>query len=295
MRKETNKGKMLAVLFDSPKTTAELAYELGYVSSEGIARYNVINKDLKKLVESKYIKSEKVKKEQKYGNVPTLYSINYDIHSLRNMLEKHPYLISTMQKKESVFEVILREYPNLIRRLNEEEHRKNNENTKSFTKIEEESLKKRWQLSTEYFKYFIDNDENKLVHCVLLLAKISDEKSNMVSNPICDNLEDRYLNLNDTISNDEETSNEHKKISKGKINFGLDVAFKACVIKDIMDGQLNTEAIEYIKEMKNELFDEQIEKLKNNYLENGFLSDSSKSEKLISIKNHKSREAARES
>jgi DNA-binding HxlR family transcriptional regulator len=78
MQKEVNKGKILGLLLKSPKTTAELARELGYINREGIARYNIINKDLKNLEDSGYVKSERIKLDQKPGNIPTLYSIIFD-------------------------------------------------------------------------------------------------------------------------------------------------------------------------------------------------------------------------
>jgi hypothetical protein len=276
MRKETNKGKILGILLESSKTSAELAHELGYVNSEGSARYNIINKDLKKLVECKYLKSKKVKKEQ-FGNIPTSYYINFDIQNLRNILIEYPYLISKMQKEELVLEAIFREHSYLICKV-DGEFEGQSENIKVIIGIDKEILKKRLQLSTEFFKFVLINDEYKLIYYLKVLAENFNQNISAMYS-IRDNL-------------DYET-NQYEKTKKWKIAFGLDVAFEACVIKDIMNDQLNQEAIEYVKQMRNKTSNEQIDQ--QSYCKNtNFTPKPPLSERPNSIKHSENQEIEQE-
>lgn len=277
MRKETNKGKILGILLESSKTSAELAHELGYVNSEGSARYNIINKDLKKLVECEYLKSKKVKKGQ-FGNIPTSYYINFDIQNLRNILIEYPYLISKMQKEELVLEAIFREHSNLICRIIEEEFEEQSENIKVIIRIDKEILKKRLQLSTEFFKFILINDEYKLTYYLKVLAENFNQNTSMM------------YSLRDNL--DYET-NQYEKTKKWKIAFGLDVAFEACVIKDIMNDQPNQEAIEYVKQIRNKTSNEQIDQ--QSYCKNtNFTLKPPLSERSNSIKHSENREIEQE-
>lgn len=267
MMTETNKGKILDILFDSPKTTAELAHELGYVNSEGNALYNVIDKDLKKLVENKYLKRAKVKKEPKSGNTPTLYSINFSVQKLRNMIKEYPYLISKMRRNDSVLEAILNQYSN-CRYLNIEKYKINvnikkhkineniekhkiNENIEKHKKIyhifciaiDKEDLKKRSHLSEEFFKLILINNTDQLAFHTWILANTFNENLNTKYYNKENNLNDKIVNLDN-------------EPTKQEINFGLDVAFKACVVKDIMDGKSNTNAIEYLSQMESKVSNE---------------------------------------
>ena len=320
MKTETNKGKILDILFDYPKTTAELAHELGYVNSEGIARYNIINKDLKRLVESKYLKSEKVKKERKSGNTPTLYSIDFNIQNLRGMIEEYPHLISKMKKNDSALKVVSHEHLNLMyyySSQNKEEYQKfelynlfinlNKEKQEnhnqieffdSFNKICEEKLKKRLELSNEFFKFFLINNTNKLTYHIEILAKTFDENLSTRFYKKDNSLDDKVaifdyilkqleMNKKDNSLGDKVTIFDYILLKQREMNFGLDVAFKACVIKDIIDDQSSTDAIEYMKQMENEASNEQISHLKS-YLESTkFLPVLLKEEKLTSVNNSK--------
>ena len=242
--RETNKEKILEILFDSSKTTAELAHELGYVNPDGTARYNMINSDLKRLVEKRYLKSERVKKESKSGNTPTLYSIDFSIQSLRNMIEEYPYLISKMKRKNLVLEAIFHEYLDFTYNLNE--NYKKIETNEFAVKINKEDLTKKLELSNEFFKFVLINDRNKLIHYTKTIAETFNENINTKLCKEKNSLNYNFLSLDD-------------KDTKREIYFGFDIAFKACIIKDIMDGKSTTDAIEYIKQMRNKVPDEQIE------------------------------------
>jgi predicted transcriptional regulator len=108
-KKQTNSERILASLLESSKTTAELAKELGYVNKQGTPRYNIIERNLRKLVDNGYITGEK-KKVTKVGSTPTLYSIVFDISILKNMMEDYPHLVTQMQKSTLVRDKIVREF-----------------------------------------------------------------------------------------------------------------------------------------------------------------------------------------
>lgn len=164
MQKITNKGRMLVRLLDSSKTTAELAIELGYVKADGIARYNVIVRDLHRLVKDGYVKSEKKRKEMKAGNIPTLYSIDLNIQNLRNLLEEYPYLISSMRRSESVLESILSEHSDLILILSKD---------KSQEHIDKVKLKEMLGASDKFFELFLMSEKKYLMD-IILFAMPSD-------------------------------------------------------------------------------------------------------------------------
>ena len=51
MKEPTNKIKILKTLLESPRTTGEIAIELGYIDDKGYGRYNVVNPDLQTLAQ----------------------------------------------------------------------------------------------------------------------------------------------------------------------------------------------------------------------------------------------------
>lgn len=115
-----------------------------------------------------------MKKEQKSGNTPTLYSIDFNIQNLKNMIKEYPYLISKMKRKDLVLETIFHEHSNLISSLNSYKKIEINDIA---VKIDDENLKKKLQLSNEFFKFVLINDTNKLIHYTKTLAEIFDENS----------------------------------------------------------------------------------------------------------------------
>lgn len=109
----TNQGLILGSLLESPKTTAELATELGYGNEDGPPSYKIIGRDLKKLKGNGFIDGRK-EKLRKAGHMPTLYSIVINIQNLRLILEKYPRLMSKMQKNASVSEIYCLIIPTLF-------------------------------------------------------------------------------------------------------------------------------------------------------------------------------------
>lgn len=274
MQKKTNKGKILGFLLTSRKTTADLAYKLGYVDSEGIARYNIIHKDLKKLEEEGYIKSERVKEKKRVGNIPTLYSIDFNIENLRRMLEEYPGLTLKMQRNELVLETIFREHSDLIYNSTKEEYVEQIEKIKSHIKVNKESLEEKLKLSTEFFKIFLMNDEERMKNRIRSIVRMSNEEVYAMHFIINDN-PDSFVRINETI-------------------FGIDMAFKACVSLDILNGRFNRKAEEYVKQMKNEVSDEQIEILRHYYKNTEVAPEFLRGKKLVTIQNNKLQEIEHE-
>lgn len=270
MQKIVNKGRILGKLLKSPKTTAELARELGYVNNEGVARYNIINKDLKSLEESEYIKSERIKLKQRPGNIPTLYSIVPSFKNLANILEEYPYLVGNMQKSELALEIILSEHSNLFYISKKDEYVEQIEEIKLQIEKYQESLKEKLQLSTEFFKIFIMNDKNKLIHYIRKLVRVSGEEAH-AKIFVINNNEANIVVLMDTMS-------------------GIDIAFKTCVNMDIMKGKPNRKAEEYVIKMRNEVQEEQIEQLKNYYKSTKIAPEFLRGKKLIFVENPKLKE-----
>jgi predicted transcriptional regulator len=210
MKTETNKELILGSLLVSPKTTGQLACELNYVNTKGIAGYSTIRKDLQDLVENGYIEGEKVK-SGKLGIPPTLYSTVLNIQNLKPILEEYPRLMPKMQKNASISKNILSHYSDIIYGSNDSEYystlgKNGNEGRSiesrelfihamySFSDPLSDSLKKDWeensgdklfentkrdfekklQLSPEFFRLFLTNDKNKLMMDIKQLSELSE-------------------------------------------------------------------------------------------------------------------------
>lgn len=267
MQKKTNKEKMLGLLLKSSKTTADLAYKLGYVNSEGTALYNIIHKDLKKLEEEGYIKSERVKENKRAGNIPTLYSIDFSTENLRRIWEEYPELTFKMQRSELVFEAIFREHSYLIYSSTNEEYVEQIEEIKSSIKVSKESLEEKLKLSAEFFKIFLMNDKDKIKNRIRSIIRMSNEGV-YAKYFLVNNNPDSFVRISETI-------------------FGIDQAFKACVSVDILNGRFNRKAEEYVKQMSNEIADEQIEKLRNYYKNTEVAPEFLRGKKLVPIESLK--------
>jgi hypothetical protein len=106
----TIKEKLLCSLFESAKTTCELATELGYVTKTGRCRYNIIYKDLQRLYDKKYLRSRVLKNIESKGNKPTQYFINMEIEVLRKMINEYPGILFPAFKNLNVIDVLTEHY-----------------------------------------------------------------------------------------------------------------------------------------------------------------------------------------
>lgn len=116
----TIKEKILMSLLEFPKTTGNIALELGYFNEKTkYPRYNVIKSDLNTLESYGFI--HRIPSNQKSPGAPAkTYNIVYKIPILRKILEKYPSLISYFQKNNVISNMLLKEHqwlfnPNMLR------------------------------------------------------------------------------------------------------------------------------------------------------------------------------------
>lgn len=254
-----NKNKILSSLLDSPKTTGELAEELGYVKSNGDRKYHSIDRLLKDLEENGYLVSKKEKIENQSGAPPRRYSINYSFENLVNILNEDPGLISKMQTNDSVLESILK-----ITRTRSYKHRISFENTgRVETYIEKDKplseklerelkaeLKEKFRLSPEFFRYFLNNCDSNLRNRLIELAEFNEK----IEGNGYKKEKERFVN----------NWKAHNNTCSEMNAPGFDTAFKVCVFRDILNGQSSEEAKEYLIKIEQEKkeAEEYIKKLK---------------------------------
>ena len=131
-----------------------------------------------------------------------------------------------------------------------------------------EDLMKKLQLSPEFFRLFLMNNKNELMKSIEECVKIlEDVEISVTSWEVHNNLTNWY------------------EISE--INLGINLAFEACVSIDVMQGQSNKEAIEYIRSKKKEVSDQQICQLENYYRKNRLAPEFLRGKKLIYVNNSK--------
>jgi hypothetical protein len=100
----------------------------------------------------------------------------------------------------------------------------------------ERSFKEKLQLSPEFFRLFLIADKNKLINNSMKLI---------------DFLEDR------DIMNREYNPDSNNRMAITGTTFDINRIFKACVWMDICKKQCNEESIEYLKQTKNEISEEE--------------------------------------
>lgn len=255
MRGATNQSKILASLLESSKTTAELAKEMGYVNSMGIARYNIIYNDLKRLEKNGYIKSKKEKLDNQQGNTPTMYSIFYKIQNLKRILEEFPNLIENIQSSELSLEIIVQENFSWVSKSAEVEYEQI-ENLNLYEISGKESWKEKLKFSKEFLRFCLSNDLSDMIEKVKKLAQISNE----------------YLGTN------------HR----------IDIIFKVCIASDILLGQAKDEAIEYLEQRKNAIFGKEYKQLREYYNNTKFAPDFIRGKEFTKVENPKIREIENE-
>ncbi len=146
----TIKDKILKTLLESPKTTGEIAMELGYIDEKGHGRYNIIGSDLNTLEQYGFIHRIE-KKEKRPGAPATTYDIVYKYDHLRKILKKYPFLISDLQKSDKILSMLT-----------------NNVKPDTFV----ETFKNMLRLSSSFFENFlmIDSFRNTWIriHCDII-------------------------------------------------------------------------------------------------------------------------------
>ncbi|MCX9026530.1 MAG: hypothetical protein OIN85_10625 [Candidatus Methanoperedens sp.] len=106
MAELTIKERILKALLESPKTTGNLAIELGYVDEKGYGKYNFIKADLNTLEED-YRFIHRIEQQKKNpGKPPTTYDIVYKISVIKKIWDKYPELKTDLLKSNLVIGVI---------------------------------------------------------------------------------------------------------------------------------------------------------------------------------------------
>lgn len=171
-----------------------------------------------------------------------------------------------------VLKTIIQKHLSLISNINKEDNLNKIEKLKLLINEYTERWKQQLKYSIDFFKLFLYNEP--------------------------DNLSDRIRTL-DQISGDDWSSSRYLlKISQiGQVYtliyqtvYKIDLAFKACVSNDILQGQSNKKAIEYVKQLGNVVTDEQLEqwqKLYSNQNNCEGIPSFFKGKKLIPVENTK--------
>jgi hypothetical protein len=137
-----------------------------------------------------------------------------------------------------------------------------------------QKLKAKLQLSPEFFILFLTNDKNKLINDIKKLVELSENVIHITSW--------EYLH------------NPNNWMAICGTTFSINIAFEACVSMDMLKGQSNREAIEYLRQSKNEISDAEIQRFRNYYRDLKDAPSFLKGKKLISIENPKLEEIERE-
>jgi hypothetical protein len=307
LQKKATQELILGSLLESSKTTGELAIEIKPGNPEYKPRYNMIYRALRKLDDNKYIEGHTAGLG-KYGRNSTLYSLIFSIQNLSRILKEYPHLLSKMQKNNSIPENIFSEYSDLIYDSNDMEYLDStfgesakkglpikftitntlgsystyDSSQKDWVEHTEDTLfektkqnfKEKLQLSPEFFILFLTNDKNKLITDIKKLVGLSENVIHITSW--------EYLH------------NPNNWMAICGTTFSINIAFEACVSMDMLKGQSNREAIEYLRQTKNEISDAEIQRLRNYYRDLKDAPSFLKGKKLISIENPKLEEIERE-
>lgn len=273
METETTQIRILLSLLQSSKTTAELANQLGYVSKEGTILYSMINRDLKKLENDKYIKSEKFAVKGKRGIIPTLYSIIFDITNLRRIWKKHSKLKLEMQSNELAIETVIHENFSWISNSAEEEYVEI-ENLTLYKKRGKENWKKKLRISLGFFDFCLNNDYVNMIESVRKLAQVYNEY-----------WETNIFELNNTPTS---------KVYLWETNYRIEIIFKSCVSSDILQGQATEEAIEYLVQREKKALEEQYKQLKEYYSNTKVAPKFLRGKEFVSVENTKIQEIEQE-
>lgn len=249
MVKTTIKEKILQRLIEAPKTTADLAKELGFFwqrkkcPQKKVPEYDMVYKELKALESKGYIKGEKKKRSTASGNIPTEYQIVVDISSLVKMVKEYNSLVNELQKNDDVLNALVERHklmlnentltimlnilgPSIDQNMLQEIGNLYEGNRQRFT---EEGLahdfKNKLRTSLSFFNYCLENSTSHIMEVGGLLAK--KKLSLGVS---------KYL-LGEKI---------RSKLFLPSGIFVFDIIYESCVDADILKANPSKEAVEYL-------------------------------------------------
>lgn len=224
---------------------------------------STVNKHLRALGELGCIESVPVKDKSKFN----YWSIR-TIKNLENVIGEYPDLMDSLQDSEVALNIVLDALENALIASTDRKNieiQRENETIKEYLSEIRKNLRIKLEMSGSFFKLCIQ-DEYSL-----------------------------WRNLRDLSEISEEDSFAHAFIGETFKFFvnstsGIDVAFRACVVMDIMERNGNTRTdlkkeIDFVKGMKNTVSEKQLSQLKNYYKNTDTAPDFLRSKKLISVCN----------
>lgn len=260
---------------NGPVREPEIIKYLNELPERSTSDQSTINKHLRKLREDGFIElvepKQSFKKNRRHG-LTNSWGVT-KLKNVRKIIEEYPSLIENLQNSESASEIVLDALIKAISHSTNEKYAEIEE-IKIFLDEYREDLRKKLKQSVTFFKFCV-KDEYAVIRNSNDLAKLSDEDPYATFFVINGNSDNHF-------------------IIKGN-NFGFDMAFKACVAFDIMERPADSrtdisQAIEYIKQMKNKVSDSQIEQLNEYYKKSNFAPDFLRGKKFISVENPKLQE-----
>lgn len=269
--KKTNKEKILSCLLEGPKTITELLRSLGYKENQ----QNVIGGVLSRLRDKdKFITYEKIDSKRLKNTEIKLYSLIQNLENFKSILKEFPDLLPQMQKNDLVLDTIVNTHSELICNTTDEKYMELVPRLKSIYQNGIKSWKEKLKLSGNFFGICLNNKTFDLFINFKKLIKISDD--------------DWYSNIWEV------KTSPTSWVYLWATVFRIDIAFKACVHQDILQGQSNEKAIEYVKQMNNKVSENQINELKKYYANNRFAPEYLRGKKLIPVENNRLREIEQE-
>lgn len=229
-KEKDRKKKILRSLLENPKTTGELAKDLGYFEN-GIPKYNAINTLLKDLENKGYIESKEEKKNTP-GAPPTRYFIKYNIKNLKRILDDDPDLTLKINKDELVLNSIF-EVTTITKPFFNPETGDRGVYAFPITEEFKENMKEKMRLSPAYFRFCLNkynkDHRERIIELAEFTERLEGKNTKEVNELFIDSWKSHF-------------NEECPEIA----TFGDKAAIKVCVFYDILNGQSSEEAKEYL-------------------------------------------------
>lgn len=234
-QKITNKEKIIKSLLVSPKTTGEIAKDLGYFDATGkYGRYNYVISDLNTLEHDRVIHRIK-NKTKNPGKKPTVYELVYDIETLKKLYTQYPGIKSDIQKSEGVCGFIRDSVLGL-------------ERVEILTNVYEpcdnifyHDLTEWFKLSPSFFEFCLHTD-NKNITQRWAEYHFLDMGLGLIPNSLMVG-SDHKLTRHRNQGTDDHLYNHYFYLIMEKI-------YEHCIYTDILNGQSNSEAKRHIEQKK---------------------------------------------
>lgn len=250
MDKETNQVKILKTLLGSPKTTGEIAINLGYIDNNVYGNYKIIGGDLKKLKSKDYIHTIPTFKKS-HGKPPITYDIVYEIRAIRTIFKEYPLLRTDLQKCDKILSMLINEHFSVF-----EEKIKQTPTDRAKEKLKT-SFKEKLAMSLCFFELCLNNTPYQLKR------KIDDVFDRTFEGQLRKRF--AYFRHKSVVHQSPEKALEFIR------SIHLHKIFEICVFHDILNNEAFTEAIEYILSANRQivqLYEDEDRFLMENYIKN---------------------------